>query len=359
MAFQLSSTNEVCEIQQADQFQPAKSQFECGYFGVLMARSMSEVGKPPILSVQQVIDQAEKWYAQYDGSNDASNMDGMSTEQEYSLLQTVGLHYQSTQGSVPVILNWIEVGYPVIIAIAETSVFDMELGRNPYPWNPAGNHIIVVTGKTGDGNFLVRDSANCTDLYDPNSLRPGPRKYDAQKLQFVSATAVVPPWLPRPSSAVPPTHAQVEAALMLQITQVSSYFAVQNDGSWSVKKSGIILGHGMLDFYRNAGMSPLFGLTLFGLPLANEQGPVNGKEGTTMQMFERAILCYDPKHLIDTPPGAGNVYAMHLESGPGESFLATKMTATTPLGDILTQVTQLKNQVDAFFMQLQKQSGGN
>lgn len=70
---------------------------------------------------------------------------------------------------------------------------DMGLGDVvPYYWNfQSFNHTITITGVTSDGNFLVRDSANVTNLNDPNSLRPGPRKYDASKLQLMSATAVV------------------------------------------------------------------------------------------------------------------------------------------------------------------------
>jgi hypothetical protein len=81
----------------------------------------------------------------------------------------------------------------------------MGLGnQNPYAWMPSGNHIILVTGVTSDGNILTRDPANCTDLYDPNSLRPGPRKYQARTLHLISATVVAPPWRPRPMSTTPP-----------------------------------------------------------------------------------------------------------------------------------------------------------
>src|SRR5258708_2680509 len=85
--------------------------------------------------------------------------------------------------------------------------YDMGLGDSvPYPWTPAGSHILVLTGVAVDGNFLVRDAANVTDLNDSNSLRPGPRKYDAQRLQLLSATAVVPPWRPRPPAGFDPTQ---------------------------------------------------------------------------------------------------------------------------------------------------------
>ena len=204
----LSSTGEVADFLEADQFQPAKSQFECGFFACAMARSMAPVGHPPTLTAAQVIADAEIWYTQYDGSNAASNMDGMSLPQLYALLSQIGLHYQAIALDISVVKSWVRVGYPVVIAITETSVRDLALGeKNPYPWNPAGTHVILVTGVTSDGNVLVRDSANCTNLYDPNSLRPGPRHYDAAALQLVSATVVVPPWLPRPASALPPQEA--------------------------------------------------------------------------------------------------------------------------------------------------------
>lgn len=204
----LSSTGEVADFLDADQFQPGKSQFECGFFAVAICKAMAQVGKRPTQTVQQVIAEAEAWYAQYNGSDTISNTDGMSLGQLYDLLRQVGLHFQSTALNINVVKTWIALGYPVLLAITEVSVRDLALGgHNPYPWRAAGTHIIVATGRTADGHVLVRDSANCTNLYDPNSLRPGPRKYDANALQLVSATVVVPPWLSRPASATPPSIA--------------------------------------------------------------------------------------------------------------------------------------------------------
>jgi len=202
----LSPTGEVADFLDADQMQAGKSQFECGFFAVAVVKAMAEVGKPPTQNVAQVIANAEQWYAQYDGSDAITNTNGMSLQQLYDLLHQVGLHYQETALDIAVVKRWLVVGYPVIVAITETSVHDLALGdASPYPWTPAGTHIIIVTGITKDSvNVLVRDTANCTSLYNANSLRPGPRTYDAAKLQLVSATVCVPPWLPRPASAVPP-----------------------------------------------------------------------------------------------------------------------------------------------------------
>lgn len=196
---------EIVDVQEADQFQQHRTQFACGYFACAMARSMAKPGDPPTLSIQQVIADGESWYAQYNGNNSITNTAGMTLEQLYSLLAQIGLHFQSTATDIAVVKQWVEAGYPILIAFEEGSAYDMALGRNPYPWTPSGSHIIFVTGVTSDGNVLVRDSANCTNLYDPNSLRPGPRIYKADALSIVSATVAVPPWMPRPTSDIPPT----------------------------------------------------------------------------------------------------------------------------------------------------------
>lgn len=210
MTISLSKTGEVADFQDVDQFQPAKTQFACGFFSVAIVKAMGQVGKPPTQTVPQMIAEALQWYQQYDGDPSWKNTSGMELWQLYNLIVQVGLHYQATDLNDKDLLRaWLRVGYPVIVAVTETSVSDMLLGgavvgKNPYPWNPAGTHVIVLTGVHASGNFLVRDPANCTNLYDPNSLRPGPRVYDAAKLQLVSATVVVPPWMPRPPAGFDP-----------------------------------------------------------------------------------------------------------------------------------------------------------
>ncbi len=203
---------EIVDIQEADQFQPAKSQDECGFFGCAMARTMSRPGEPATMNAATVIADAEKWYAQYNGSDSLGNTDGMTNEQEYELLSQIGLHYQALPLDINLVRQWLSWGYPVLLAITESSVHDLMLdGANPYPWNPVWNHIILATGAGTGNTILVRDSANCTNVNDPNSLRSGPRMYDGSKLNLISATVVVPPWRPRPASAtaVPDADMQI------------------------------------------------------------------------------------------------------------------------------------------------------
>ena len=201
----VSSRGEIADFQDVDQFQPGKSEFECGFFAVAIVKAMNEVGKPPTQSVAAMISEAETWYAQYNGDNSPANDAGMTLQQLYDLIVQVGLHFQALDIDIDLIRAWVRTGYPVIVAGGETGMYDLGLGDIvPYPWRPTGNHIIVITGVTADGNFLVRDPANCTNLFDPNSLRPGPSLYDAKRMQLISATAVVPPWLPRPPANFDP-----------------------------------------------------------------------------------------------------------------------------------------------------------
>lgn len=201
----LSPSGEVATFSDVDQFQPGRSQFECGFFAVAIVKAMNMVGKPPTQSTAEMIAEAEAWYAQYNGNDSASNEAGMSLQQLYDLIVQVGLHFQSSLLDIEMIRAWIRLGYPVIIAGAETGMVDIGLGGIvPYPWKPSGSHMVVLTGVASNGNFLVRDPANCTNVYNPNSLRLGPRIYDASRLQLLSATVIVPPWLPRPPANFDP-----------------------------------------------------------------------------------------------------------------------------------------------------------
>ncbi|HZS78199.1 MAG TPA: hypothetical protein VFA41_16425 [Ktedonobacteraceae bacterium] len=201
----LTPTGEVATFADVDQFQPGRTQFACGFFCCAIVKSMTPVGQKPSQTLQEMIAEAEQWYARYNGDNSIRNMDGMNLVQLYDLLTQIGLHFQATGTDRDLLRAWLHLGYPVIVAGEESSFRDLELGSAvPYPWHPSGNHIIVLTGVRHDNNFLVRDPANVTDLYNPHTLRPGPRAYDAAKMQLISATVVVPPWLPRPPANFDP-----------------------------------------------------------------------------------------------------------------------------------------------------------
>jgi hypothetical protein len=92
---------------------------------------------------------------------------------------------------------------------------------------------------------------------------------------------------------------------------VPGYFSITPDGQWQSKRTGFIVRKGILSFYCSYGKDAYCGLTYLGLPLSNEI-PIAGHPGVVKQEFERGWLCYDPTHVIDHPPGAGDVYLMRL-----------------------------------------------
>lgn len=369
MGIPLSKTGEVADFTQANQFQPSKTQFACGFFAVAVCKAMAQVGKPPGQSVAQVIAEAEAWYAQYDGSDSITNTDGMMPDQLYELLAQVGLHYQATATDIATVRGWLANGYPVIIAITEVSVHDLALGgSNPYPWNPSGTHIIVVTGLASSGNVLVRDTANCTNLYDPNSLRQGPRTYDAAKLQLVSATVCVPPWLPRPAGATPPATAPDPTggeSMPLTIEQAAAYFEAIDVSHWRRKdRPDVVLSEGLLGYYCSFGTA-VFGI--LGLPDESDH-PVLDAQGkaipnTAMARCERAVICWDPDHQVDFKGSTtvGHYYCLHIDdNGPGADPRITQLEAQLvaaqkaaggssagPATTYINAVRQVKGIVDA------------
>jgi GH25 family lysozyme M1 (1,4-beta-N-acetylmuramidase) len=122
---------------------------------------------------------------------------------------------------------------------------------------------------------------------------------------------------------------------MLTIEAAANYFEQVSSDVWRCKQNGYLLGHGMLNFYRQFGGSGLCGLTHLGLPLMNEV-TIPGVPGATLQRFERSVLIYDPDHKMDHPPGTGSVYCAHLYNGIG---------IDPRLSDALNQIKSLQQQL--------------
>jgi hypothetical protein len=98
---------------------------------------------------------------------------------------------------------------------------------------------------------------------------------------------------------------------VLEIQQTFGFFSDQGNNVWKCTKNGFLVQHGILSFYRHFGGDALNGLTYLGLPLSNE-ALVPAHSGVFKQRFERGIVCFDPKHEVDFPPGAGQVFLMHI-----------------------------------------------
>lgn len=334
MSVPLSVTGEIADFCDADQFQPAKTQDACGFFSVAIVKAAAKVGQPCLQNTAAIIAEAEAWYAQYNGDNSINNSNGMSLQQLYDLVVQVGLHYQGIDITDPDITNllraWVRAGYPVIIAGGEAGMYDLGLGdKVPYYWNyQSFNHIITITGVKSDGSVLVRDSANVTDLFNPTSLRPGPRNYDPAKFQLVSATAVVLPWMPRPPAGFDPRKDSV----------MSVPAGWSDDGVNTLKApNGFVVTDGFRKFVLAYGSWP------FGLPLENAVGETslelsNPKQGAgTRQTFQECRLEWT---------AARGVFI---------SWIGTELLAFEALRDQLNkQIAQLQAQVAA----LQAAAGG-
>lgn len=302
----LSRSGEVATFVNVSQFEPGESAFECVAFSAALCTYMGEPGGRPVGSPEDVDRAADYWYGRLTGSIAPSNTAGMSREQLHIMLNGLGLHWRNLpidassahSQDIEQVRASLTKGRPVIICGSEAGFHDLELGdRVPYSWLPVGNHAIVASGLAPDGNLLVRDMANI----GPQGLRPGPRRYDVTKMFLISGTEIIPPW------------GEGEDSMSIEANDpvVAAYFAVTSDETWQCRQTGHTIQHGILHFYRSYGQNAFCGLTYLGLPRSNEIA-VENLPGVVKQQFERGWLVYDPVHKLDHPPGAGEIYPMHL-----------------------------------------------
>ena len=188
----LNAKGEVCDLLDVSQFIPGRSEDECCDYASALLKYAGEPGHGPTGTVLAASNLAQYWYGRLEGSTSASNTAGTTLPQLYTMLSGMGLGYHPLIVSVQAVKDALAQGYPVLACGAETGMHDLALGDVvPYAWPPSGNHAIVVSGVAADGNLLVHDTASIA----ATGVRPGPRTYDASKLQLVSATAVVLPWM--------------------------------------------------------------------------------------------------------------------------------------------------------------------
>ena len=190
----LNNKGEICDLLDVSQFLPGKSAYECVAYSAALIKYAGLPGRGPTGTALEASNLAQYWYGREEGSNAASNTNGMSLDQEHQMLGGMGLAWTLGALSVEWIRQSIAEGRPCLVCGAEAGFYDMELGDHvPYNWPPSGNHCIVVSGVAKDGNLLVHDCANV----DPSGkVRPGPRVYDASKMHLVSVTSISVPVTP-------------------------------------------------------------------------------------------------------------------------------------------------------------------
>ena len=108
----------------------------------------------------------------------------------------------------------------------------------------------------------------------------------------------------------------------LTIADVKSFFKANTDGSWTrIDKAGkpvmdssnkpIVLKGAMKDDWCAHGTLALADI---GLPTGNATQVDTAHPEVVAQQFERCIRRLDPNHIEDSPPHAGPVYSVHIES---------------------------------------------
>lgn len=213
-----NSLGMVANFLPTSEFQPGKSEFECGAFAVSLCGRATNYNQSNGNDPGRVVQWAEEEYAKTTGSNGPSNMVGASIEDMHTMLKDTQTHKSVV--SPPNMLHWwditsitssstqanditqikaaIEHGYAVIATVSESSVHDVQLGKNPYWWGASGNHILTYVGISKAGNLLAVDPANVyeANLQSVTKPLPWPREYDIRYLDNSWATIVKFPWLP-------------------------------------------------------------------------------------------------------------------------------------------------------------------
>lgn len=131
---------------------------------------------------------------------------------------------------------------------------------------------------------------------------------------------------------------------------IGAHFKDAGGGIWKCD-NGFVLGGRIRSYWAHYE-------GILGLPKSNEIGI--GKDGSTLQLFERGILVYDPNYAHDKPPrqpgtnAPDKVYPMHLDSGDGQARIAK------PLVDSLNKtVAALTAQVASLQQQLASTQNAN
>lgn len=241
MTVKRNARGEVIDAVTVSQFWPGKTEFACGFYSAATIAYAGEPGKGPSGSSSDVEKWADEQYLKQYGADGPAQMGGVSIDDEHRLivsaLPSSGMsHYQdlsisnttSQQNDLDQVEGALLNGYPIIATVSEGSIFDVELKKNPYWWGPSGSHVIVITGISPTGHLLCHDSANVSgSLQGPNTPLPGPRAYDAARIDMSWATMCRMPWLvPFPNGWNPATGQRINQVVDTFNQMVVQYWTV-------------------------------------------------------------------------------------------------------------------------------------
>lgn len=249
----------------------------------------------------------------YTGSTSAAAYTAICQELGFHLYAVESANYASAIQKAHELLR---AGLPVIFT-----------QQDDYSSNPGYSHVCV---------FFAEGANNLTCL-DP---------YIAAPLQYSDAQ-----WTNRLRSSelwiVEPVNVNEMDLTMLQLTDPMGRFFVEKTAMcWHCPSTNVDIHDAHLDFYRRH--EGVFGLPLFG-ELYLEQ-----LKGTAIMIYERGIAIYDPRRIVDNPPGAGAIYPLHIDEGIGQQIIAKPLIAA--LNDELAAMqAELAKRPDAASVQALQQ----
>lgn len=297
----LTSKGEIAAFVDVSQMEVNESEFECGFFAAGEIHCAAPVGQQPKCTPEQL----DQWA---DAANVTGNVGistgGVSIEDMHNLFKLPGpdgqpRHFWDIDSIAPgsaqshdiaEIKAALQHGYPVVVTVVETSIFDMDLGGNPYApnWTPSGNHVLVATGIASDGNLLYHDTANIVGgIFGKVAAQP--RRYRNTTTAHTWASIVQLPWLPTIPSGDPLSWASVQAG-----GQVSLPVGFKSDdGKILTANNGLTVeGNFRLEVLKE-GTSWDQGMPI--LPMAHPSAGMGTYDPSTwVQLFEKGALVEAP-----------------------------------------------------------------
>lgn len=317
-------------IDNISQLEPSETEDACVAFSAANIFYSTMPGTPNHSTAEDVDVLADRWYTHFTGSIDSSA--GLSEGQLQAMFTAMGLHWET----IPVTANGpandeavraaLRAGKLVAICAAESSFFDLEIGRPPYSWNTQPfNHCIVASGLITSGpyknNVWVRDTVAVSGGYPPSTKRP----YDLGKMQYVSLTAVSPTWL------------KGETSDMIDITNpwVAAHFkqTSTNPNRWHCASTNQDLQAGILLGWCQMNGAPR-------LPTGPE---TKCGKSSVYEECEAGIVVYDPDKELDAPAGPwAPCYLLKLDSPLAKKLLGTSITVPVDIPAIVAALKTLQ-----------------
>src|SRR5258707_390601 len=174
------NNGQVVDLRKVYQVEWDESPTECGFFTASLLKYAGLPNRGPTGTAEQVDVWADQQYVAMDGPNINTNFNGVTIENEHTLLKNAGVHYwdigtiNDTSNHVDDnrrITRALDAGYPVGVTVKMSTVQRPD-GSFVYPV-VGSYHVITIVGHDNAGNWLVNDEDNQNDPW-PNHYQAWP-----------------------------------------------------------------------------------------------------------------------------------------------------------------------------------------